>query len=188
METRSTGPFSVQTPTEDNLTCPQCGEGAVTTTMCLHVFSVGSGEDASDLEVQLPARQCQSCDFGFLDSEAEEIKHNALCQHLGVLTPSDVRHIRESYSMSRSAFAKLTGFGEATLGRWENGIIIQNLANDRFLRLLGSPWIMRRLESLRAQTATSALIPKSNVVVFQKLKVSENILHEQASFHLRLVG
>lgn len=188
METRSTGPFSVQTQPEDKLFCPQCGEGTVTTTICSHVFPVGSGEDASELEVQLPARHCQSCDFGFLDAEAEEIKHNALCQHLGVLTPSDIRHLRENYSMSRSAFAKLTGFGEATLARWENGIIIQNLANDRFLRLLTSPWIMRRLESLRAEPETSKLAPESNVLVFRQLKVSETILREQASFHLRVVG
>ena len=38
--------------------------------------------------------------------------------------------------MSRADFSRLTGLGEATLNRWENGILIQNAANDRYLRLL----------------------------------------------------
>lgn len=188
METRKSGPFLMQAGEEDGLTCPQCGAKTVTTTVCSHTFPVGSGEDAIDIEVQLPARQCQSCDFGFLDAEAEEIKHNAVCQHLGVLTPSEIRGIRESYSMSRSAFARLTGFGEATLGRWENGITVQNLANDRFLRLLTSPWVMGRLESLTARPVVSTVMSKDNVVPFRKLHVSEDILREQANFRLRLVG
>ena len=90
--------------------------------------------------------------------------------------------------MSRNAFAQLTGFGEASLGRWENGITIQNVANDRFLGLLASPWIMRRLESLNVISEISTVISKGNVVPFRKLKISEDILQEQASFRLRLVG
>ena len=38
--------------------------------------------------------------------------------------------------MSQAEFARVTGFGEATIGRWENGLVIQNVANDRYLRLL----------------------------------------------------
>ena len=28
------------------------------------------------------------------------------------------------------------GLGEATIGRWENGLVIQNYASDRYVRLL----------------------------------------------------
>ena len=38
--------------------------------------------------------------------------------------------------MTRLGFAELTKFGEATLGRWERGALIQNAANDQFLYLL----------------------------------------------------
>ena len=44
--------------------------------------------------------------------------------------------------MTRAAFTRVTGLGEATLNRWENGIMIQTLANDRYLRLLANPATM----------------------------------------------
>ncbi len=50
--------------------------------------------------------------------------------------------------MSRAAFSRLTGFGEATLARWERGEVIQNTSNDSFLRLLMSETVLRRLSSL----------------------------------------
>ena len=50
--------------------------------------------------------------------------------------------------MSRAAFARLTGFGEATLGRWERGEVIQNTSNDSFLRILMDADIMKRLRSM----------------------------------------
>lgn len=38
--------------------------------------------------------------------------------------------------MTRAQFSEITGLGEATLARWEAGAVIQNRANDRYLRLL----------------------------------------------------
>ena len=50
--------------------------------------------------------------------------------------------------MSRALFARVTGFGEATLARWEHGEVIQNTSNDSFLRLLMDEDVMKRLVSL----------------------------------------
>ena len=44
--------------------------------------------------------------------------------------------------MTRALFAKATGIDEATIGRWENGLAIQNIANDRCLRLFATPHVM----------------------------------------------
>ena len=118
--------------------CEDCGH-PVKTTWHHHTFQYGDGESAAQLEVQLPVRRCDHCDFDYLDHEGERLKHEAVCRHLGVLTPQEVRSIRERHGMSRTAFAKLTGIGEASLGRWENGIKIQTLGNDRYLRLLALP-------------------------------------------------
>ena len=132
---------------ESGYTCPQCGDDAVTTFRHRHTFSYGSGESAVGLTVDLPVRRCGSCEVEFLDDEAERLKHNAVCEYFGVLAPAEIRRIRESYGMSRAAFAQVTGLGEATLNRWENGIMIQTLANDRYLRLLANPATMQRLKS-----------------------------------------
>ena len=111
-------------------------------------FEYGSGKSAVTLQVQLPVRRCDACDFEFLDQDGERIKHEAVCHHLGVLTSTEIREIRKQYGKTRSSFAELTGLGEATLNRWENGVLIQNRANDRYLGLLAMPDIFDRLSHL----------------------------------------
>ncbi len=168
--------------------CPQCGEkGAVTTSSYLHTFRYGSGESAVDLTVELPLRRCSSCEFEFLDDEAECLEHEAICAHLGVLSPKEIRGIREAYDLSRNEFVQVTGLGEATLNRWENGIIIQTLANDRYLRLLALPLNMQRLKSFGSSAQTSSSSVNPNGGKFQALSESDIVRHQQGqeSFSLR---
>ena len=128
--------------------CPVCGENRVATFDHRHTFEYGSGDSAVTLQVNLPVHRCQACDFEFLDQDGERVKHEAVCRHLGVLSSTDIRRIRKQYRMSRSSFAEITGFGVATLNRWENGVVIQNIANDRYLRLIAIPEVFRRLTHL----------------------------------------
>lgn len=114
--------------------CFECGAPA-DTRWREHVFPYGAGASAVELNVTLPVRVCRSCGFEFLDHEAETLQHEAVCAHLGVLTPQEIRGIRRMHGMSRAEFSRVTGLGEATLNRWENAILIQNAANDRCLRL-----------------------------------------------------
>lgn len=93
--------------------CPQCGEHSVTTYLHHDTFTYGSGDTAATLEVvDLPVRRCGACDFEFLDHEGQRLHHAAVCRHLGVLTPEEIRGIRRSFGMSRAAFAELTGIDE----------------------------------------------------------------------------
>ena len=122
--------------------CPMCGGSDITTTPILHAFDYGSGDSAVALHVRVPMHRCEACDFEYLDDAAERLKHAAVCDHLGVLPPGEVRRIRESHGMTRAALAQVTGLGEASLNRWENGLSIQTHANDRYLRLLACPEIL----------------------------------------------
>ena len=119
----------------ETTSCPQC-EGIVETISQTDVFRYGDGESAVDLPVVLPVRHCRGCGLEFLDHEAERIKHEALCGHFGVLTPWEIRAIRERYDVGLEGFAKLTGLDAATLGRWETGALIQPIGDDCYLRLL----------------------------------------------------
>ena len=56
---------------------------------------------------------------------------------------------REKQGMTRSQFAALTRFGDASLGRWERGALVQNGANDQLIYLLG---FADNVERLRART------------------------------------
>ncbi|MBK8178538.1 MAG: helix-turn-helix domain-containing protein [Planctomycetes bacterium] len=55
--------------------------------------------------------------------------------------------LRRRHGLSRQAFANLTGLGVATIARWERGLLIQNKANDRYMRLLDT---RAAIEALRA--------------------------------------
>ena len=169
-------------------TCPQCAADAITTFQHLVTFRYGSGESAVDLSVNLPLRRCGSCELEFIDAEAEGLKHDAVCKHLGVLSPDEIRQIRKSYGMTRATFAEVTGLGEATLNRWENGIMVQTLANDRYMRLLARPEIMNRLRSRGSVVRTSSAASNVGSGPFRILKMSEGVMREQANFQLQLVG
>ncbi len=133
---------------ELNRSCAECGAEAVATIEHRHTFRYGSGESAADLTVNLPVRRCGKCGFEFLDRDSERIKLEAICQHLGILSPAGIQRIRESHGMTQAEFAKVTGLGTATLVRWENGSMNHTRAYDRYIRLLAKPEIMQQLRRL----------------------------------------
>ena len=168
-----------------NALCFECDEPAGTDWR-KHTFTYGSGDGAVDLTVEIPIRSCGSCGFEFLDHEAETLKHEAVCAHLGVLSPTEIRGIRGMHeNMSRAAFSKVTGLGAATLNRWENGILIQNRANDRYLRLLASRANVQALERLDSAATHSLATSDANLSRFRYIKVSAEYRQQQAGFRLR---
>ena len=130
-------------------TCPYCEQRA-TTTLVDETFTYGSGEGAVELNVRLPVRHCEACDCHFIDQVGERIRTEAVYRHHGLLTPWEIRAIRESRRSSRAGFAEITGLGEATIKRWETGAITQNRANDRYLRLLNDDTCWSALKRLVA--------------------------------------
>lgn len=167
------------------LACPQCGGSSISTSIRRDKFVYGSGDSAVELIVDLPVRHCNDCDIHYMDSEAEDIKHEAVCRHLGVLPPAAIVNIRKKHGLSRAAFAKITGLGEASLGRWEKGINIQNLGNDRYIRLLEDPRVMQQLREVAMSKESRPLQTKSNVVAFPNLVVTEEVLQRKSRFRLR---
>ncbi len=77
----------------------------------------------------------------------DETAFDALCCTQGVMTPREIKALRHRLGLSRLELTELTGFGEATIKRWENGAKIQNQSAARFLRLLELPGVMEELLS-----------------------------------------
>ena len=131
---------------DTSLSCPSCGHGMVQTTHIEHKFPYGDGERSVELSTTLPLRRCLECGTEFFDSVAEGLQHEAVCRHLCVMTPAEVRAVRQKAgSLLRTEFARITRLGEATIGRWERGELIQNAANDQLLYLLTFPENLIRL-------------------------------------------
>ncbi len=140
---------------DSDRSCPDCNSNRVVTEWIDHRFPYGRGENAVELCARIPVRRCEECGDQFLDAEAEDLMHEAVCRHLGVMTPREVRDIRrQGGGLSRAEFARITRRGEATIGRWERGELIQNAAYDQLLYLLTFPENLIRLRQ-RAETLAS---------------------------------
>ncbi len=170
--------------TQDTVPCFDCGADT-RRSWGKHTFTYGTGADSAELTVTLPMHVCPSCGFECLDDEAETLKHEAVCAHLGVLSPDEIRGIRRMHGMSRAVFSKVTGLGEATLNRWENGILIQNAANDRYLRLLATPNNLHTLKRLGSESAGSSSHSETGTDRFRAIRVSDEHRRQQADFRLR---
>ncbi len=168
---------------QDEPTCFEC-DAPADTKWQEHTFLYGLDDSAVELTVSLPVRICSACGFEFLDHEAEILEHEAVCVHLGVLSPKEIRAIREAYGLSRNEFAQVTGLGEATLNRWENGIKIQTPANDRYLRLLSRPGNMQWLKDLESAVRTMSSDMNLHEGKFRVLRVSDDVLRDQQHFQL----
>lgn len=149
---------------QEEFSCVMCGKATATTSWVMHTFEYGAGKSAVELSAEVPVRSCADCEFEWLDEVGERLQHEAVCRHLGVLPPEKIRQIRKRHGMTRARFAEVTGLGEASLNRWENGINIQTHANDRFLRLLANPRTMQELERLvtRATSSETGAEPVAN--------------------------
>lgn len=165
--------------------CAQCGARAVGTVEQRHTFRYGTGESAADLTVDLPVRRCTTCGFEFLDGESERIKLEAICEHLGVLSPAGIRRIRERYGMTQAEFARVTGLGTASVVRWENGSMNHTRAYDRYIRLLESPDVMRRLRRLSEPAVRRARSPIAAGGRWRACEDTDALRRQQSSFALR---
>lgn len=128
--------------------CDLCGVTAVRTELVRDPFMYGSGSEAEELSADVLVHTCSACGDSYTGDDADITYDEAVCRHLGILTPAEIREMREGYDLTRAEFAQLTGFGKATVGRWERGEIHQNRSGDRYLRLLRDRGVMERLRVL----------------------------------------
>jgi putative zinc finger/helix-turn-helix YgiT family protein len=179
-----------KTQPQERLQCPECGSADVRTRLERQQFPYGQGKDAVELEVVIPVRRCSACGSEYLDDSAETIRHEAVCRHLGALTPEDIRRLRDGYGLSRAEFARLTRLGEATLSRWESGVLVQNAAYDEYLRLLFYADNVRRLQvrDLARRNGSHGKVVAIASYRYRALNNDERMSKEGQTFQLRKAG
>ena len=177
---------------EEHLTCPDCESDQVETRYERHSFEYGPPGDSVTLSATVPVHYCRNPDCGeaFLGEEAVRIRHEAVCAHLGLLTPYAIKELRVKKGGSATAFAIVTGIGMASLQRWESGAQLQSRSQDNFLRLLalGDNYqalvaIREGKELARKQTSTDGPASKFRVLMGRHL---ESLTIQQDVFELRL--
>lgn len=94
-----------------------------------------------EITLTAPVRVCTTCGEEILDEEMDMATlrrfYNEYRKLENLLLPDEIRAIRQKYKLSQSSFAKLLGFGEKTITRYENGAI-QDVCHDNMIRLMAS--------------------------------------------------
>jgi DNA-binding transcriptional regulator YiaG len=112
------------------------------------------------LTAEVTQHECELCGFSYSDSAAEVARHESVCRHLGVLSPAEIKQIRERQGLNRAQFAHLTKIGTASLARWESGTQIQNAAMDQYLRLLSHDEVLAMLSADNAAKRSFSFAPQ----------------------------
>ena len=133
--------------------CPTCNVGRLHPQIITERFPYeDDGKEVMVVAENVPVERCDNPECGeeLSGPEAARIRHEAICRALGLLTPAEIRAVRERLNLTQAEFARLTRLGEATICRWERGRLLQNPAMDRYLRLLASSEdnirLLRRLQ------------------------------------------
>lgn len=142
-------------PTAEVRQCACCGESAARCGFQDEHFLYGTGDQQVSLIARVPVWTCDLCGAQYTDADAEELRHAEVCRYLGRLSPAELRGIRNRYSLSQEQWAERTGFGLASIKRWEVGALIQGAAADRYLRLLTNPEIFAKVTQMSGRPAGS---------------------------------
>jgi putative zinc finger/helix-turn-helix YgiT family protein len=176
----------IQLPVLERRVCDCCGAEGVSMTFQSEQFSykTESGEVAQ-LAARVPVWTCDACGDQYTDSRAEEIRHESVCRYLGRLAPGEIKELRDALGYSQRDWAELTGFGIASIKRWETGALIQGVAQDRYMRLLRDS---RNIVALKAMAngVAAETITKRRLTL--RTELAEDTIALAKHFQLRPVG
>jgi predicted RNA-binding Zn-ribbon protein involved in translation (DUF1610 family) len=91
-------------------TCPTCGIGRLELVSVDDEFTFLSEFGLLTVTAHdVPFEQCPICGERLSGHDAAMISHKAICKVLGLLTPDEIRAVRDRLAMSQVEFSKLTG-------------------------------------------------------------------------------
>ncbi|MEZ5401217.1 MAG: type II toxin-antitoxin system MqsA family antitoxin [Bryobacteraceae bacterium] len=167
-----------------HIECPACDSADVTTEFIEHPFHYGVGDDAVTLSCILPLRICNACGDRFIDAVGESVRHDAVCRHLGIMTPREIQELRLRFGLTQSAMSELTGIGVASLSRWECGASQQSMALNNYMFLIGFQDNLDRLRERSARQENDADL-ESLQRRFRTVEITRGRLSRSKGFSLR---
>ena len=121
-----------------------------------------------NIAIEAEVRYCTICGEELwdhvLDGDNLKRAYDAYKKKKGLLSSEEIKKIRNKYDLSQSSFAKLLGFGEKTITRYENGAI-QDKVQDNLIRLMDEVSVFEKLWSINK----NELSEKENKKLCEKL-------------------
>ncbi len=78
--------------------------------------------------------ECSTCGERILSPELSHAIEALRYERLGLLTPEEIKAVRDRTGLSQEEMSKLIGVGDKTYTRWESGRSIQNKSSDNLIR------------------------------------------------------
>ena len=141
--------------------CMECGGFNLVERIRNQEFTYGKPGQHVLLTASMPVFSCEDCGFEYFDERGEAARHDAICRHLGVHTPEEMRCGREESGLSRTELSDLSGAGIASIQRWESGAVVPNQSSDRLLYLLR---FRSNIELLRSHLKLQASLEPEEIV------------------------
>lgn len=116
--------------------CPECGKKEARPATIQHVSKIKhDGRLYSVTVPKLRAPRFDACGELIFDNDADAQIAQALREQLGLLLGEQIRKNREDLGLSQRSMAEQLGVAVETISRWENGVLTQTRAMDRYLRV-----------------------------------------------------
>lgn len=117
--------------------CPLCGEGTLQKQQGSYSFEPPVNIPGGIITVNdAEWFACDSCGEEIIPDTLSKSLDAVRNQRLGLLSPEQIRAVRQRTGLTAVDMAHLLGVGEKTYTRWENGKSLQNKSNDTLIRLI----------------------------------------------------
>lgn len=118
--------------------CEACGQDHARLVTERIEFEYGERGAGVMLHADIPMWVCDACGEQYSAEGAEAAEREAICRHLGRLTPREIVEIRMRAKLTQDGFARRLGVGRVTLARWETGQQLQSAVYDKLVRDLAN--------------------------------------------------
>lgn len=138
--------------------CPLCGGAVVAFSGDIRIRI---GKRA--VTVHSDHEKCTGCGEGFYaPGQLEALEQRAAAairDEDGVLSPGEIRALREEMGLSQAGLEQLLGVGAKTVVRWERGTVVPNRATDNLLRTIQAVPAAARYLRARSERPRRPLTP-----------------------------
>ncbi len=131
--------------------CPICGAKVLEERRGEYIFEWPEGSAAQQSGfADAVWEACDACGEEILSPELSDRIEAEQYRIQGLLSPAEVRAVRERTGLSQVEMARLLGVGDKSYARWEVGLSVQNKSMDNLIRLAAEhPGLFAELEAQR---------------------------------------